>query len=1118
MDIKEFRTAFSRLDQIDKSAHDLGNAVKRIHWKGLVGSSRALCAQALSEQIPGHHLFILSDKEEAAYFLNDLESMYPDDKRVAFYPASYRVPYQLEETDNANVVSRAEVLERINNGKNVWIVTYPQALFEHVPTQKKLAQNTLRIEVGKTYSIDFINELLLEYHFDRVDFVYEPGQFSIRGGIVDVYSFANDDPFRIEFFGDEVESIRTFDPSSQLSVSTHKHFNVIPNVQGQLTLEENGNFFDFIGKDATVWISSVDQLLQTLEREYEKAVKIHSNLSDTVKRSLPSDLYLHPTAAFKMLQEYKLIEWGPEFHFKADRSYSFDFIPQPSFNKNFDLLRADLIEREKTGFTNLIFSNQPRQIDRLYQIFEDIGGEVNFQPVHVALHEGFIAPGLKRVCYTDHQLFERYHRFRLKEGFRQAKQALTLKEIYNLQKGDYVTHIDHGVGQFSGLETIDVNGKPQEAIRLVYKDGDVLYVGIHSLHRISKFTGKEGTAPKVNKLGTQAWSNLKNKTKKKIKELAFDLIQLYAKRKSKPGFAFNKDSYLQNELEASFMYEDTPDQFKATEAIKKDMESPTPMDRLICGDVGFGKTEVAVRAAFKAATDGKQVAVLVPTTILSMQHYRSFSERLKEFPVTVDYINRFKSAKDTTETLKKLANGEIDILIGTHAIAADRVKFKDLGLMIIDEEQKFGVGVKEKLKTLRATVDTLTLTATPIPRTLQFSLMGARDLSIINTPPPNRQPVLTEIIQFNEESIRDAIAYEVSRGGQVFFVHNRLANIKEISGMIQRLCPGVRVAVGHGQMDGKQLEQIMADFINGEYDVLLATTIIESGIDISNANTIIINDAHNFGLSDLHQLRGRVGRSNKKGFCYLIAPKFGILTSEARKRLEALVQFSDLGSGFNIAMKDLDIRGAGNMLGGEQSGFISEIGFEMYQKILNEAIEELKENEFKELFADRTTDNLVHFVKDCILETDLEVRIPDDYVNNVSERLSLYQEMDNLKSEEQLKEFSDHLIDRFGPLPVEVKELIISFRLRWLAEELGLERLVIKSGKMIGYFIGDAQSPFFETDAFTRVLAYIQKNPTAYKLSEKNDRLRIIFENVTHIKDAYNRLAVLVPQESVTEH
>lgn len=1109
MDLKKFLAHFNTLKPVEDTANQLQFSETRIHWKGLVGSSRAICASAVASQVPGHHVFILNDKEDAAYFLNDLEGLYPDQKNILFYPASYRVPYQFEETDNANVVARAEVLEKVNNGKNAWIVTYPEALFEKVPTQKVLTKNTLKLEVSKSYSIDFINEMLLEYHFERVDFVYEPGQFSIRGGIVDVFSFSNDHPFRIEFFGDEVDSIRTFDASTQLSISTHKHFNIIPNVQGAISHGSNGSFFEFLGKNTVVWGAPVQQIKHVLKKEYDKSLTIFNELSDTVRHSIPSELYMNPNDIEQEFNHYSIIEWGPEFAFKPDLTCEFDFQPQPSFNKNFDLLRQDLINRKANRFENLIFSNQPKQIDRLEQIFEDIGGEVEFIPMHLALHEGFISPSNHLVCFTDHQLFERYHRFRLKEGFRQAKQALTLKEIYNLQKGDYVTHIDHGVGQFSGLQTIDVNGKPQEAIRLVYRDGDVLYVGIHSLHRISKFTGKDGSVPKINKLGTQTWVNLKNKTKKKIKELAFDLIQLYAKRKSQPGFAFSPDSYLQNELEASFMYEDTPDQLKATQAFKEDMESSTPMDRLVCGDVGFGKTEIAVRAAFKAVADNKQVAILVPTTILSMQHYRSFKERLKDFPVNVDYINRFKSSKNTTETLKKLKEGKVDILIGTHAIVAERVKFKDLGLMIIDEEQKFGVSVKDKLKTLRATVDTLTLTATPIPRTLQFSLMGARDLSIINTPPPNRQPVLTEIIQFNEETIRDAVAYEVGRGGQVFFVHNRLANIKEVSGMLQRLCPGIRVAIGHGQMEGKELEKIMMGFINHEYDVLLATTIIESGIDISNANTIIINNAHNFGLSDLHQLRGRVGRSNKKGFCYLISQHSSVLTSEARKRLEALVQFSDLGSGFNIAMKDLDIRGAGNMLGGEQSGFISEIGFEMYQKILNEAMEELKESEFKDLFNERTTDSPLQFVRDTVLETDLEVRIPDDYVNNVTERLSLYQEMDNLKSMDELTAFSKELIDRFGPLPEAVEELIQSFELRWLAQELGMEKLVIKSNKMIGYFISNPQSKFYETDTFTNVLNGIQKNPSRFTLSEKNEKLRVISENVRDLSDAYVRLSIL---------
>ncbi len=1115
MEIKQFRALFSQLPAIDATANQLQFSASKIHWKGVYGSSRALISSQLASQVPGHHLFVLQDKEEAAYFLNDLESLFPDSNQIVFYPASYRSPYQFEETDNANVVARAEVLEKINNGSNAWVVTYPQALFEKVPTQKKLTENTLRVEKGKSYSLDFMNELLMEYGFERVDFVYEPGQFAIRGGILDVFSFANDHPFRLEFFGEEVDSIRTFDPVDQLSIAIHDFFHIVPNVQKQFIQHGLATFLEFLGKNATIWLSSMGGVINTLQKEYEKAVKIYDGLNHTVKQSLPSELYTHKTEWINQVVEYSIIEWGPEYHFESAYEAVFDVQQQPAFNKNFELLREDLIARKKVGFTNLFFSNQPKQIERLYSIFEDIGGEVDFISMPLALHEGFIIPSLKLVCYTDHQVFERFHRFKLKEGFSQAKQAITLKEIYDLQKGDYVTHIDHGIGQFSGLQTIDVNGKPQEAIRLVYKDGDVLYVSIHSLHRISKFTGKDGAAPKMNKLGTQTWAILKNKTKKKIKEIAFDLIQLYAKRKSQPGFAYSPDSYLQTELEASFMYEDTPDQLKTTQAIKEDMESPTPMDRLVCGDVGFGKTELAIRAAFKAVADSKQVAVLVPTTILCHQHYRSFSKRLEGFPANVDFINRFKSAKQVTETLKKVANGDVDILIGTHKLISDKVKFKELGLMIIDEEQKFGVAVKDKLKTLKTTVDTLTLTATPIPRTLQFSLMGARDLSVINTPPPNRQPVLTEIIQFNEETLRDAISYEVSRGGQVYFVHNRLQNIKEVSGMICRLCPGVRVAIGHGQMDGKDLEKIMLDFIQGEYDVLLATTIIESGIDISNANTMIINNAQNFGLSDLHQLRGRVGRSNKKAFCYLIAPKYHEMTSEARKRLEALVQFSDLGAGFNIAMKDLDIRGAGNLLGGEQSGFITDIGFEMYQKILNEAMQELRETEFKDLYSDRSTDDFIQYVKDCVIETDLEIRIPDDYVNNVAERLSLYQKLDSLANTTELEAYATKLIDRFGPLPKTVKELFRSFELRWLAQDIGIEKLVIKSGTMVCYFISNPQSSYFDSTEFKQVLRYVQGSPKECKLSEKNDKLRLIYTNIFSIDQAKKRLGEVLESVGV---
>jgi len=1117
MSLNSFIENLQNHPEINLSAQKLSLDKTKIHWTGIFGSAKSIFASGVAQQCPGHHVFVLNDKEEAAYFLNDLQGLYPEDDRLVFYPASYKVPYQIEEVDNANVVARTEALKKLSTQENCWIVTYPDALFEKVLTKKKLVSNTMKIEVGKTYSLDFINELLQEYHFERVNYVYEPGQFSIRGGIVDVFSYGNDTPFRIEFFGNEVESIRTFDAADQLSINTHKFFSIVPNIQGKMILDGMDSFFQYLNGDITIWIDSIERAKESIKKEFDKANKIYESLNQEIKKTLPSDLFINDNDFILNLENLKVIEMGTQSYFKDTTVINFELLPQPSFNKNFNLLIDDLAENQKNKFQNFIFSNQPKQIERLYQIFEDIGGDVAFTPISTALHEGFICKTLKLVCYTDHQLFERYHRFRLKEGFRKAKQALTLKEIYNLQKGDYVTHIDHGVGQFSGLETIDVNNKKQEAIRLIYKDGDVLYVGIHSLHRISKFTGKEGSVPKMNKLGTQSWNTLKSKTKKKIKELAFDLIKLYAKRKNQPGYSFTADTYLQNELEASFIFEDTPDQFKATQDVKKDMESKTPMDRLICGDVGFGKTEVAIRAAFKAVADSKQVAVLLPTTILSLQHYRSFKERLGEFPCNIDYVNRFKSAKETTKTIEKLKSGEIDILIGTHAIVSDRIKFKDLGLMIIDEEQKFGVAVKDKLKTMRTSVDTLTLTATPIPRTLQFSLMGARDLSIINTPPPNRQPVLTEIISLNEETIRDAISYEVSRGGQVFFVNNRIANIQEIAGMIQRLCPGVRVGIGHGQMDGKVLEQNMLNFIKGAYDVLIATTIIESGIDISNANTIIINNANNFGLSDLHQLRGRVGRSNKKAFCYLIAPKFSLLSSEARKRLEALVQFTDLGSGFNIAMKDLDIRGAGNMLGGEQSGFISEIGFEMYQKILNEAMKELRDDEFKDLFNERTTDQMGSYSEDCIFETDYEVRIPDHYVNDVTERLSLYQELDHIESMEKLLEFETRMKDRFGTIPKEVKELFFSFELRWLAQKLGLERLVIKSEKMVGWFIADPTSSFYQTDVFSELLKKIMNMGQGYRLIQKQDKLRLVVEPISNIREAYQKLNALYEEKEAIE-
>ena len=1106
MNVSEFRSAYAQSEKVRIICSHLESHCPKISLQGLAGSAKTVIADAVIQQLGGNHLFILPDKEEAAFFYNDLQNLEHLNQGILFFPHSYKRPYQLEETDNANVVSRAEVLERINRNAAAIIVTYPEALSEKVITKKQFAKSILEIKQGGNYSIDFINELLIEYDFEKVDFVYAPGQFAVRGGIVDVFSFSNDEPFRVEFFGDDVDTIRTFDPVNQLSVKTVNRFTVVPNIQHQKTEEVRESFLHFIPGQTTVWIKDVDVVCGLMEKAYLKATETYNQLADSpVKHSPPVDLFLDQHHLLDQIKKYALVEYSDR-PVLGETAVHFNCGMQPSFNKNFDLLIEDLTNRKKAKFTNFIISSQPKQIERLYSIFKDLNADVEFSMLTIALHEGFIDNEMRFACYTDHQIFERYHRFRLKEGYRKNQQALTLKEIYNLQKGDFVTHIDHGIGRFSGLEIIDVNGKPQEAIRLVYKDNDVLYVSIHSLHRISKYSGKDGTEPTMNKIGSQQWSNAKKKTKSRVKELAYDLIKLYAERKKEKGFAFAPDTYLQNELEASFIYEDTPDQLKATLAVKEDMESEAPMDRLICGDVGFGKTEVAIRAAFKAATDGKQVAVLVPTTILSIQHYKTFSARLKEFPVRVEYINRFKSQKKITETLKALEKGEIDIIIGTHAIVGKNVKFKDLGLIIIDEEQKFGVGVKDKLKTMRTSVDTLTLTATPIPRTLQFSLMGARDLSVINTPPPNRQPVETEIIGMNEEVIRDAITYEVQRGGQVFFVHNRIQNIHEVAGMIQRLCPGIRLAVGHGQMDGEKLEDIMTGFMEYEYDVLVATTIIESGIDVPNANTIIINNAQTFGMSDLHQMRGRVGRSNKKAFCFLITPPMHHLPSDSRKRLEAVAHFSDLGSGFNIAMRDLDIRGAGNLLGGEQSGFINDIGFEMYQKILAEAIQELRENEFKDLFeADPDLDGK-DFVQDCIFETDLELLIPDNYVNQVTERLVLYQELDSAKNDEELAQFKTGLIDRFGPLPLQVEELIYSMQLRRMAKELGFEKLIIKGGKMIGYFISKQDSPYYQSNTFTSVLNFIQTNPKDCVMNERNEKLRLVFDHVKSISKAVENL------------
>ncbi len=1083
--------AFTKSLQLQQLHKALANAKKNpdtnIHLMGLVGSSLsfAISSSFLANEVP--FLCIFNDKEEAAYYLNDLEQLLGD-QNVLFYPGSYRRPYQIEETDNANVLLRAEVLNRINSHKKpIVIVTYPDALFEKVVTRKELEKNTLKISINEQLSIDFVNEVLFEYQFQRVDFVTEPGEFSVRGGIVDVFSFSHDQPYRIEFFGDEVDSIRTFDVASQLSTEQVKKITVIPNVENKAMQETRESFLKYINPNTAILIKDIDIMATRIDTNFEKATIAFQKLSTEINHTTPDELFCNATLIKKELLGFSLIELGEHPLTKATHAIKHNTKPQPSFNKQFHLLIENLNENYENGYKNYIFCVSEQQAKRFHDIFDDADLDVKqYETVIFSAYQGFIDHDHKIVCYTDHQIFERYHKFSLKNGYAK-KQAITLKELTNLELGDYVTHIDHGIGKFGGLQKIDVEGKKQEAIKLVYGERDILYLSIHSLHKISKFNGKDGKTPQIYKLGSKAWKTLKQKTKARVKNIAFNLIQLYAKRRLQKGFAYAPDSYLQHELEASFIYEDTPDQSTATAAVKADMESERPMDRLVCGDVGFGKTEVAIRAAFKAVDNNKQVAILVPTTILAFQHHKTISERLKDFPVTVDYLNRFKTAKQKKETLEKLEKGHVDIIIGTHQLVSKSVKFKDLGLLVIDEEQKFGVAVKDKLKTIKENVDTLTLTATPIPRTLQFSLMAARDLSTITTPPPNRYPIETNVIRFTEETIRDAVSYEIQRGGQVFFIHNRIENIKEVAGMIQRLVPDAKVGIGHGQMEGKKLENIMLSFMNSEFDVLVSTTIIESGLDVPNANTIFINNANNFGVSDLHQMRGRVGRSNKKAFCYFITPPYSAMTDDARKRITALEQFSELGSGIQIAMKDLEIRGAGDLLGGEQSGFINEIGFDTYQKILNEAIEELKENEFKELYDEDETTVKV-YLKDTQIDTDFELLFPDDYINSVSERLQIYNQLNAIKDETELQQFEAMLLDRFGPLPEPAKDLLNSVRIKWIGTKISLEKIVMKQGKFVGYFISDQQSGFYSSPIFTKILQFVQANPSKIKMKEKQTR------------------------------
>jgi transcription-repair coupling factor (superfamily II helicase) len=1080
----------------------------KIRIEGLSDSARSIVMSVVFNKSQITHLIVLPEKEDAAYLYNDLISSIGEES-VFFFPSTYKRSVQYEQTEPANIVLRTEVLNHLASGKRKGIIiTYPESVMEKVVSRRNLKKNTFNISKGDKISLEFLEEILHEYNFVRTDFVYEPGQYSIRGSIVDVFSYSADLPFRIDFFGEEVETMRSFNTDDQLSTDTHKQISVIPNIQDISIEEINDSFTDFLPPSAMIWIEDAEYIkekinnifLQTKERE------------ETGYISGKKDIVITGNHFIDHCNKFRMIEVGRRGLYEPEAKFEFRTEAQPVFNKNFELLTGKLLANNVDGYSTYIISESASQIERLRDIFSEINPDVHFIPMLLNLHGGFTDHDLKISVFTDHQIFDRYHKFRIR-GYFTRKESISIKELTGLNPGDYVVHIDHGIGKFGGLEKIEVNGKIQEAIKLVYRDNDILYVGIHSLHRISKYKGKDNSEPKIYKLGSGAWQKLKQSTKARVKDIAKDLIHLYAKRLGSPGFPFSPDSYLQRELEASFIYEDTPDQLSTSVAVKDDMEADHPMDRLVCGDVGFGKTEIAIRAAFKATADSKQTAVLVPTTILALQHYKTFSSRLKGFPCNIEYISRHKKAADQKQILARLAEGKIDIIIGTHKLAGQDVKFRDLGLLIIDEEQRFGVSVKEKLKKIRADVDTLTLTATPIPRTLQFSLMGARDLSIINTPPPNRMPIATELYGYNEEIIKEGIEYEVSRNGQVFFIHNRVENIKQIQAQINRICPNVKTAIVHGQMDGTHVENVMYDFIQGDYDVLLGTTIIESGLDIPNANTIFINDAHHFGLSELHQLRGRVGRSNKKAFCYLLAPPLTTLTHEARRRLKAIEEFSELGSGFNIAMQDLDIRGSGNLLGGEQSGFIADVGFETYQRILNEALIELRESEFNDQPATEekspATEKSRHekaYVQDFQIDTDLEIMFPDEYISNISERIRLYKELNEIESDDALLLFKQKLTDRFGKIPPPAEALVDIVRIKWMAVSLGIEKIVLKNNLLFAYFISDHNSQFYRSELFVSIMNYVNRKQKQMNMKQKSSRLSLTVSDVKSVKSAIHVL------------
>ena len=1110
-------TAREQLAQFAAGSEALGrlcreykNRSATVHLEELVGGALSFYAAAAVAESGGVHVFVAEDRDAAAYLLNDFYNLL-DERQVYFFPSSWKRSAAYGAEDAQGVVQRTATMHAVRNftGKGYLVVcTCPEALAERVADAEALQRETITVRVGDRISIEVLEQALVDASFTRVDFVYEPGQYSVRGGIVDVFSYSESKPYRLDFFGDEVDSIRRFNISSQLSSDRLERVEIIPDLNAGTPAAAKVSFARFAGAEASWWFYDADFVLRRVNdirrrtlSDMEHPDEIDSLL--TSRNSLVADL--------SGSRIFLLRDNLPER--PAAATVKFATSPQPKFNKNFEMLADDMIRGALRGYDTYILSENKAQVERLENIFHQIGrGQAVVRSLSTTLHEGFVDNDLKLCLYTDHQIFDRYQRYRINGEIRRDEQ-MTVAELNQLRPGDYVVHIDHGVGRFDGLVKIAAgDGRMQEAIKLVYKDGDVLFVNVHSLHRISRYKSGDGEPPKVYKLGNGAWQKLKNATKKAVKDISRELIALYAKRKASKGYAFSHDSYLQHELEASFRWEDTPDQQSATAAIKKDMESDQPMDRLVCGDVGFGKTEVAIRAAFKAAVDGKQVAVLVPTTILALQHYRSFTERLRDFPVRVEYINRTKSTKEVSQIREDLASGKIDILIGTHKMLGKQIVFRDLGLLIIDEEQKFGVAAKEKLTEMSVSVDTLTLTATPIPRTLQFSLMGSRDLSVISTPPPNRQPILTESHVFSEEIIRDAVEAELARGGQVYFVHNRVEDLLALQGLITRLCPKARVAVGHGKMPAEQLEKLIMDFIYGEFDVLVSTTIVENGIDIPNANTIIVDNAQNFGLSDLHQLRGRVGRSNQKGYCYLLSPPDELLSSDARRRLRAIEEFSDLGSGFNIAMQDLDIRGAGNLLGAEQSGFIADIGFETYQKIMNEAVAELRAEGLHVPGLSDGEQEVVEqmrFIDDAHIDIEVEAALPDAYVSQQAERLKLYRELDSTKDEEALQAFESRLADRFGPLPRAAKELLNVVRLRWEAIRLGMERVKVKNGLMIVHFVGEENSPFYKSEAFMTLLQRVTQRPDRFVLKQHNNRLAMTVRNVKDVEDAYKTLQQL---------